>query len=103
MRSISPSTSASARKRAGVEIPVPLALVQRALPAIAFGIALQKYALGDTERPAAYFAGIVEKARTGRRCDLNASIRGLAEHVHTSSDVEDRVPSRTPPALLADA
>ena len=68
---------------------MPLALVQRALPAIAFGMALQKHALGDTERPAAYFAGIVEKARTGRRCDLNASIRGLAEHVHTSSDVED--------------
>src|SRR3954470_13070715 len=60
--------------------------------ALAFGIALQKHALGETDRPAAYFAGIVEKARTGRRCDLNASIRGLAEHVHASSD---RVPSRT--------
>jgi replication protein C-like len=128
-------------KRGGVEIRVPIALVQRALPvladhgepfaswselvriahqrfsewtggsaplwqegqailgpngaAIAFGIALQKHALGDTERPAAYFAGIVEKARTGRRCDLNASIRGLAEQVHAPIDVEDRVPTRT--------
>src|SRR5215207_6128272 len=127
-------------KRAGVEIRVPIALVQRALPvladhgeafaswselvriahkrfsewtggsaplwqegqailgpngaALAFGIALQKHALGDTDRPAAYFAGIVEKARTGRRCDLNASIRGLAEHVHATVEVENRVPSR---------
>ena len=134
-------TRASPGRRAGVEIRVPIALVQRALPvladhgepfaswselvriahqrfsewtggsaplwqegqailgpngaALAFGIALQKHALGDTERPAAYFAGIVEKARTGRRCDLNASIRGLAEHVHAPSDVAGRVPSRT--------
>ena len=44
--------------------------------AVAFGIAMQKHALGETDRPGAYFAGIVEAARAGRRCDLNASVRG---------------------------
>jgi hypothetical protein len=58
--------------------------------AVAFGIALQKHALGDTDRPGAYFAGIVEAARVGRRCDLNASVRGLAERVHARIDILDR-------------
>ena len=123
-------------KRAHVEIRVPIALVQRALPvlvdhgasftswsqlvriaherfsqwtggsaqlwrdgqtvlglngaAVAFGLALQKHALGDTDRPGAYFAGIVEAARTGRRCDLNASVRGLAERVYAPVDIGER-------------
>lgn len=47
--------------------------------ALAFGIAVQRHALGDTAQPAAYFAGIVRNAADGRRCDLDASIRGLAE------------------------
>src|SRR3954467_7103415 len=63
--------------------------------AIAFGIALQKHALGETDRPAAYFAGIVEKARTGRRGDFNASSRAWADHVHAPIDVEDGGLSRT--------
>src|SRR4030095_411159 len=104
-------SEAPSPKRAQVEIRVPIALVQRALPvlvdhgasfaswsqlvriaherfsqwtggsaplwregqtmlgsngaAVAFRIALQKHALGDTDRPGAYFAGIVEAARTG--------------------------------------
>ena len=128
--------AAPSPKRMGVEIRVPIALVQRALPvladhgasfiswsqlvriahdrfsewtggsahlwregqavlgsngaAVAFGIALQKHALGDTDRPGAYFAGIVEAARAGRRCDLNASVRGLAERVHAPVDILDR-------------
>ena len=61
---------------------------------IAFGIALQKHALGNTDRPGAYFAGIVEAARAGRRCDLNASVRGLAERVHAPVDILDRSKSR---------
>src|SRR5829696_1201789 len=129
-------SAAPSPKRIGVEIRVPIALVQRALPvladhgasftswshlvriahdrfsewtggsaqlwregqavlgsngaAVAFGIALQKHALGDTDRPGAYFAGIVEAARAGRRCDLNASVRGLAERVHAPVDIVDR-------------
>jgi hypothetical protein len=58
--------------------------------AVAFGVALQKHALGDTDRPGAYFAGIVEAARTGRRCDLNASVRGLAERVYAPVDIGER-------------
>jgi hypothetical protein len=62
--------------------------------AVAFGIALQKHALGETDRPGAYFAGIVEAARVGRRCDLNASMRGLAERVHAPVDILDCTKSR---------
>ena len=62
--------------------------------AVAFGIALQKHALGDTDRPGAYFAGIVEAARAARRCDLNASVRGLAERVHAPVDLLDRTKAR---------
>jgi len=62
--------------------------------AVAFGIALQKHALGNTDRPGAYFAGIVEAARAGRRCDLNASVRGLAERVHAPVDLLDRPKAR---------
>src|SRR5829696_6474969 len=129
----SQDSAAPSPKRMGVEIRVPIALVQRALPvlvdhgasftswsqlvriaherfsqwtggsaqlwcegqtilgsngaAVAFGIALQKHALGDTDRPGAYFAGIVEAARAGRRCDLNASVRGLAERAHAPVNI----------------
>ena len=129
-------SGAPSPKRMGVEIRVPIALVQRALPvladhgasfsswsqlvrlaherfsqwtsgsaqlwregqtilgpngaAVAFGIAMQKHALGETDRPGAYFAGIVEAARAGRRCDLNASVRGLAERVYAPVDIADR-------------
>jgi hypothetical protein len=69
--------------------------------AVAFGVALQKHALGETDRPGAYFAGIVEAARAGRRCDLNASVRGLAERVHAPVDILDRSksPHRSDPPV----
>ena len=63
---------------------------------VAFGIALQKHALWDTDRSGAYVAGIVEAARIGRRCDLNASVRGLAERVHAPAG--RRSAPRSPPA-----
>jgi hypothetical protein len=62
--------------------------------AVAFGVALQKHALGETDRPGAYFAGIVEAARTGRRCDLNASVRGLADRVHAPIDIGEHAKPR---------
>jgi replication initiation protein RepC len=137
---VSQGSAAPSPKRTQVEIRVPIALVQRALPvladhgasftswsqlvrlaherfsqwtggsaqlwregqtilgsngaAVAFGIALQKHALGETDRPGAYFAGIVEAARVGRRCDLNASVRGLAERAHAPVDILDCTKSR---------
>ena len=71
---------------------------------MAFDIALQKHALGDTDRPGAYFTGIVEAARVGRRCDLNASVRGPAERVHAPVDIGERPKPRRrsdPPLPLA--
>ncbi len=137
---VSQELAAPSPKRAQVEIRVPIALVQRALPvladhgasftswsqlvriaherfsewtggsaqlwwegqkilgtngaAVAFGVALQKHALGETDRPGAHFVGIVEAARAGRRCDLNASVRGLAERVHAPVDLLDRTKAR---------
>ena len=62
--------------------------------ALAFGIVVQKHALGDTAQPAAYFAGIVRNAHEGRRCDLGASIRGLAERGGAPDPVPDRAQRR---------
>src|SRR4051794_6827206 len=49
-----------------------------------------------TDRPGAYVAGIVEAARIGRRCDLNASVRGLVERVRGPAG--RRSAPRSPPA-----